>query len=97
MILTNSWADIWGPVERGNAMALFSCMTFIVSTHIRHLPCGPFAYNQSGACPRSRHFWIPTAHGRLAMELLRLDLVISWNYSFHAHYSGNSTFPGPHQ
>ncbi|KAM0722977.1 hypothetical protein Q7P37_001175 [Cladosporium fusiforme] len=22
-------ADIWGPVERGNAMALFSCMTFI--------------------------------------------------------------------
>jgi hypothetical protein len=29
--LTNSFADIWGPVERGNAMALFSCMTFIVS------------------------------------------------------------------
>jgi hypothetical protein len=29
--LANSIADIWGPVERGNAMALFSCMTFIVS------------------------------------------------------------------
>jgi hypothetical protein len=27
----NLFADIWGPVERGNAMALFSCMTFIVS------------------------------------------------------------------
>jgi len=22
-------ADIWGPIERGNAMALFSCMTFV--------------------------------------------------------------------
>lgn len=28
--LANFYADIWGPVERGNAMALFSCMTFIV-------------------------------------------------------------------
>jgi DHA1 family multidrug resistance protein-like MFS transporter len=25
----NFLADIWGPVERGNAMALFSMMTFI--------------------------------------------------------------------
>jgi MFS family permease len=25
----NVFADIWGPIERGNAMALFSCMTFI--------------------------------------------------------------------
>jgi DHA1 family multidrug resistance protein-like MFS transporter len=25
----NILADIWGPVERGNAMALFSMMTFI--------------------------------------------------------------------
>lgn len=28
ILLTGS-LDIWGPVERGNAMALFSCMTFI--------------------------------------------------------------------
>lgn len=27
--LTDSLVDIWGPVERGNAMALFSMMTFI--------------------------------------------------------------------
>lgn len=26
---TNWVVDIWGPIERGNAMALFSCMTFI--------------------------------------------------------------------